>query len=177
MARAHWENSPRPAKIEAVSAGEESVWDYPRPPRVRDATERLRIKCGGTIVADTERAIWVCETAGAPVAYFPPEAVQTDLLDATDHVTICEWKGAAVHYDLSADGQRIEHAAYSYPDPLDDLDRGFSRIAGWYAFYPSRVACFVGDEGVRPQPGGYYGGWVTDRIRGPIKGARGSGGW
>ena len=177
MARAHWANSPRPAEIETVGPGDESVWDYPRPPLARDATERLRVECGGVIVADTESAIWVRETAGAPVAYFPPKDVNTEFLEATDHVTICEWKGAAVHYNLRIDGREIEHAAHAYPDPLDDLDRGFSKITGWYAFYPARVACFVGEERVLPQPGGYYGGWVTDRIRGPIKGARGSEGW
>ena len=176
-ARLHWAHSLRPDAIEPTEPGEESVWDYPRPPSVTPCVERLRVDCAGQIIADTVRALIVRETAGAPVPYFPPEDVGTALLIPTDHVTVCEWKGAAVHYDLIADGRRIAQAAYAYPGPLDDLDRGFARIAGWFAFYPAKLDCFVGDETVRPQAGGYYGGWVTDRIKGPIKGAPGSEGW
>ena len=175
--RAHWAESQRPDAIEPVGPGEESVWDYPRPPSVGPADDALRVICGDTVIAETRRALIVRETAGAPVPYFPPDDIRTDLLTATDHVTVCEWKGAAVHYDLAAGGMRIARAAYAYPDPFDDLDRGFARIAGWFAFYPALLDCFVGDDRVRPQPGGYYGGWVTDRIRGPIKGAPGTGGW
>jgi uncharacterized protein (DUF427 family) len=118
------------------------------------------------------------ETAGAPVYLFPPDDVRMDLLQANDHVTACEWKGAAVHFDLVMPDLQVRDAAFAYPDPLDDLGQGYGRIAGWIAFYPARVeACFVGDEQVRPQPGGYYAGWVTDAIKGPIKGDPGTEGW
>ena len=105
------------------------------------------------------------------------------MLAETDAVSVCEWKGAAVYYDAvhrdSASGaRRAEQAAFSYPDPLDDLGRGYARIAGWFGFYPGRVeACYVGEERVRPQPGGLYAGWVTKDIKGPVKGAPGTGHW
>ncbi len=119
----------------------------------------------------------VVETAGAPVPYFPPDDVQVEWLAATGHVTICEWKGAAVHFDLVAPSNRITHAAFSYPDPLDDLGQGYGRIAGYFGFYPGKLACIVDDEPVSPQPGDVYAGWVTSRIKGPIKGGPGTQGW
>ncbi|MES2755143.1 MAG: DUF427 domain-containing protein [Pseudomonadota bacterium] len=176
-ARLHWGHSPRPAEIEVAGPGEESVWDFPRPPLVRPAGAILRVEAGGLVIAETSRGITVCETAGAPVHYFAPDDVRTDLMTPTDYVTICEWKGAAVHYDLAVGNRTVARAAYSYPDPLDDLHRGFATIAGWFAFYPALVACFADDERATPQPGGYYGGWVRRCLRGPIKGGAGSEGW
>jgi uncharacterized protein (DUF427 family) len=174
-ARAKWAHAPRPVP-EPVGPGEESVWGYPRPPLVRQGNEHLRVQHHALIVADTTSPVWVCETAGAPVPYFAPESLRAELVP-TDYVTLCEWKGAAVHYDLVTPAGRVVAAAYSYPDPLDDLGRGFGAIAGRFALYPAKLACFVNDERVQPQPGGYYGGWVTARIKGPIKGAPGTGAW
>ncbi|WP_428482927.1 DUF427 domain-containing protein [Pyruvatibacter mobilis] len=176
--RAAWDRSQRPARIEPAGPGDESVWDYPRPPELRPAPDRARVVHGGCEVAASDRALRMVETAGAPVYLFPPDDVRMDLLQANDHVTACEWKGAAVHFDLVMPDLRVRDAAFAYPDPLDDLGQGYGRIAGWIASYPSRVdACFVGDEQVRPQPGGYYAGWVTDAIKGPIKGDPGTEGW
>lgn len=176
--RAAWGRSQRPARIEPAGPGEESVWDYPRPPELRQAPGRVRVVHGGCEIASSDRALRMVETAGAPVYLLPPEDVRMDLLVPNDHVTVCEWKGAAVHFDLVMPGLRVRDAAFAYPDPLDDLGQGYGRIAGWIAFYPARVeACFVGDEQVRPQPGGYYAGWVTDAIKGPIKGDPGTEGW
>lgn len=173
-----WRNSVRPPQVEPVSAGEESVWDYPRPPELRQAMGPVRVEHAGQVIARSDRALRVVETAGAPVYFVPPEDVLDGVLRETDYVTVCEWKGAAVHYDLVVSGARVEHAAFAYPDPLDDLDPDMARIAGWIAFYPARVdACFVGDEKVRPQPGGYYAGWVTSAIKGPIKGSAGTQNW
>jgi len=177
-ARAKWADSRRPPRLQPVGPGEESVWDYPRPPELRPPMGPVRVEHGDIIVAQTDRAMRIVETAGAPVYFCPPDDVRTDLLHAVDYVTICEWKGAAVHYDLVMPGARVDQAAFVYPDPLDDLGCGFSRIAGWFAFYPARVdACFVGDAQVTPQPGGYYAGWVTPQIKGPIKGAPGTQDW
>ncbi|MEO1251575.1 MAG: DUF427 domain-containing protein [Pseudomonadota bacterium] len=176
--RAKW--SPRPADVtpEPAGPGEESVWDYPRPPELRPARGRARVIFAGETVADSENALRVVETAGAPVYYFPPADVMTDALKRADGVSICEWKGAAIYYDLIVGGERSEQAAFSYPDPLDDLGVGFLRIAGWFGFYPGRVdACYVGEEKVTPQPGSLYAGWVTSDIKGPIKGAPGTGHW
>lgn len=92
--------------------------------------------------------------------------------------TVCEWKGVAFAYDVDAGGRPVPDGAWSYPEPLTDLGMGYERIAGWFAFYASRLdACYVGDEHVAAQPGGFYGGWVTRDLTGPIKGEFGSEGW
>lgn len=174
--REEWDPDLRPETLEPVGAGQESVWDYPRPPRVRQTAERVTVRAGHELVASSDRALNVIETAGAPVHYVPPDDVCATLVP-TDHVTLCEWKGAGVHHDVVVGGRRIRHAAFSYPDPLTDLGRGFERIAGWFGFYPARLACFIADERVSAQPGGVYAGWVTSRTRGPIKGAPGTEDW
>jgi len=176
--RAAWRNSARPDSIEPVARGEESVWDYPRPPQLRAPMGPVRVEHAGHAIAASDRALRVVETAGAPVYFVPPDDVAEGVLQETDYVTVCEWKGAAVHYDLVLPGVRVEHVAFAYPEPLDDLEPDMAKIAGWVAFYPARVdACFVGEERVTPQPGGYYAGWVTTAIKGPIKGGPGTQGW
>ncbi len=155
-----------------------SVWNFPRPPDVRDVAHEVRVLWAGEIVARTQAAKMIVETAGAPVYMLPPDDVRCDLLVETDHVTLCEWKGAAVHYDLVSVDQRATHAAFCYPDPLRELGCGFEAIAGWFAFYPARVdGCFVGPARATPQPGGYYAGWSTPDITGPFKGEPGSERW
>lgn len=177
--RAGWANARRPANIEVPGPGQESVWDYPRPPEVRDAEASLRIAFAGEEIASTQRGLRICETAGAPVYFFPPEDVRAEVLRYHPQpASFCEWKGAATYIDLVVGEQRRAEAAFTYADPLDDLGQGYSRVAGWIAFYAGRVdEAWVGDELASPQPGGFYAGWVTSRITGPIKGAPGSEGW
>jgi uncharacterized protein (DUF427 family) len=155
--------------------GQESVWDYPRPPRIERVPERLRVMVDGEAVADTARGMRVLETAGAPVYYFPPEDVRQDRLVESGHQSLCEWKGQArYHTYFGPNGRRIEQVAWSYPDP----NAGYEAIRGYLAFYGGRVdEAWVGDERATPQPGGFYGGWVTAKIVGPIKGGPGSFGW
>jgi len=155
--------------------GQESVWDYPRPPRVEPVPERLRVVVDGEVLAETTRAFRVLETAGAPVYYFPPEDVQMDRLSPSPHGSFCEWKGgASYHTFVGPTGRRIEDIAWSYATP----NRGYKAITGHLAFYAGRVdEAWVGDERATPQPGHFYGGWVTSRIVGPIKGEPGSYGW
>ncbi|MEM9751215.1 MAG: DUF427 domain-containing protein [Pseudomonadota bacterium] len=168
----------RPATTQTPGPGQTSVWDFPRPPRVEDVSKRLSVVQAGVTVAETARGKRVVETAGAPVYFFPPEDARRDLLRQTATVTVCEWKGAAIYFDLIVEGGESAEAAFSYPDPFDDLPEGYAELAGWIAFYASRTdACFVGEEQARPQPGGYYAGWVTDDLAGPIKGAPGTEGW
>lgn len=159
--------------------GQESVWDYPRPPRVDDVIERVVVEHGGVVVVDTTNARRIVETAGAPVIYVPPDEVHPGVLVENDHVTVCEWKGAAVHYHLAVPGvPMVRDAAFAYPEPLTDLGEGYERVAGYIGFYPGRVdRVTLGGEVVRNQPGGLYAGWVTDRIVGPIKGGPGTGHW
>jgi uncharacterized protein (DUF427 family) len=158
--------------------GQESVWDYPRPPRVEQVTDRVRVEFAGRTIADTIRAVRVVETAGAPCYYVPPQDCASDALLRTARWTLCEWKGLAFAYDVVAGGETVRAGAWSYPEPLTDLGMGYERLAGYFAFYAAKMdACYVGRERVAPQEGGYYGGWVTSRLVGPIKGAPGSEGW
>lgn len=154
--------------------GQESVWDYPRPPRAEPTGERLRVVVGTVTVADTTRGWRVLETSQPPAYYFPPDDVAVELLVASTTRTFCEWKGVASYWTVEAGGVRAVDAAWSYPDPTE----AFASIAGWYAFYPQRVdACFVGDEQAEPNDGAFYGGWVTSAIVGPFKGGPGTAHW
>jgi uncharacterized protein (DUF427 family) len=163
----------RPEHIDTPGPGEESVWDYPRPPRVEPVAARLRVELAGQLIAKTERGQRVIETAGAPVYYFPPEDILAESLRPSDHSTLCEWKGRARYWHLQIGGQYIANAAFGYPDPLE----GYEAIAGYLAFYPQNLDCYLNDELVRPQPGYFYAGWVSSGIRGPIKGAPGTEAW
>ncbi len=163
----------RPARVEP-GPGQESVWDYPRPPRVEAVPERLRVVVDGLVVADTTRGLRVLETAGAPVYYFPPEDVRLDLLAPSPRVTVCEWKGEAAYHTLRLGDRVVEAVAWSYPRPR----AGYEAIASHLAFYAGMVdEAWVGDERATPQPGGFYGGWVTSRVVGPFKGEPGTLGW
>ncbi len=163
----------RPKRIEP-KPGQESVWDYPRPPKVEDSPKHVQVIFNGIVIADTHRARRVLETAGAPVYYLPPEELQMQYLSLTGRRTFCEWKGWASYYDLEVNGTRSLMAAWAYLQPTP----GYEGIQDYVAFYASKMdACTVHGEKVRPQPGGFYGGWVTDEIVGPIKGEPGSEGW
>lgn len=153
----------------------ESVWDYPRPPRVEPCRRRVRIVHGGETVADSVAALRVLETASPPTIYVPAADVRTDLLARRDdRRTLCEWKGAATYFDVTAGGATAEAAAWTYLEPRP----AYAELEGHYAFYAGRLdECRLDDERVRPQGGSFYGGWVTDEIRGPWKGEPGSEGW
>jgi uncharacterized protein (DUF427 family) len=155
--------------------GQESVWDYPRPPRLEPVDRRLRVVYGGEIIADTTDGWRVLETSHPPNYYFPPEDVHFDLMRRLDdRRTLCEWKGRAHYYDIAVDGAVSQQAAWGYDAPTD----AFGELAGAVAFYAGRVdEAYVGDELVTPQPGGFYGGWVTSDVVGPFKGEPGSRGW
>lgn len=152
----------------------ESVWDYPRPPRVERSTKHIRVVFNGLVVADTRRAERVLETSHPPVYYIPREDVRTEFLVQSQRRTHCEWKGEATYYHVVVGDERAEDGAWSYIDPHP----AYRAIRGHIAFYaPKMDACYVDGERVRPQPGDFYGGWITDDIRGPFKGERGTEGW
>jgi len=162
--------------IERVEAGpgQESVWDYPRPPRVERDTRLAVVRFGGETVASSTRCLRVLETASPPTFYFPPEDVRLDLLEPGDGATFCEWKGAAAYRDVMAGGRRAVDAAWTYPTP----NRAYAELAGCLAFYPGQVdECTLDGEVVRPQPGRYYGGWITSEVVGPFKGEPGTERW
>jgi uncharacterized protein (DUF427 family) len=152
----------------------ESVWDYPRPPRVEPSTRRVRIEISGATIVDTSAAQRVLETSHPPVYYVPAESIAEGALRSNDRRTFCEFKGVAHYFDVVV-GDRVERAAaWSYPDPSP----GFETIRDHVAFYPGRMdACHLDDELVQAQAGGFYGGWITEDVIGPFKGAPGTTGW
>ena len=170
-ARAKWRfrGHNRPAFALPCGAGQESVWDYPRPPRLAVDSRRIRIWCEAELIAESARAIRVLETASPPTFYLPPDDVALDQLTGTPNRTFCEWKGWARHYDVAA----APDAAWRYIETFPE----FAAIRGFVAFYPAKVRCSVDGEAVRPQPGGYYGGWVTSELVGPFKGEPGAASW
>lgn len=157
-----------------VDPGQESVWAYPRPPRVELTARRVRVVLGGVVIADTHRALRVLETSHPPNYYIPLADVRPNVLVPTRTSTFCEFKGEAGYFTVMAGDRREIDAAWYYPDPSP----GYEALFGHVAFYPGRMqACYVDDELVRPQPGGFYGGWVTSDVVGPFKGERGTEWW
>lgn len=155
-------------------AGQESVWDYPRPPKLEQTHKHLKIVYNGEIIAETNRAFRVLETSHPPVYYFPPEDVRMEFLTEAGGESFCEWKGAANYYDLTVGRKSVKSAAWFYPNPTPN----FAEIKDYLAFYPSKMdACFVNDELVKSQQGDFYGGWITSEIVGPFKGGAGTWGW
>jgi uncharacterized protein (DUF427 family) len=164
---------PRP-KPDPVSPGQRSVWDFPRPPAIEVEPRPVRIVFAGADIVTSQRAVKVLETSHPPVYYIPPADVREDLLEAAGETSFCEWKGQAVYFDVVVDGQRAAKVGFAYPSPSPR----FRAYAGWYSFYAGPMdACYVGDERVIPQPGGFYSGWITSDLAGPFKGIPGSGGW
>ncbi len=158
----------------APGPGQESVWDYPRPPRLEPVTKRLRVVFNGVTIADTNRGYRVLETSHPPVYYFPPDHIRMDHLSVAGGASFCEWKGQARYFTIVVNGKQAERAAWSYPEPTP----AFTDIRDHIAFYcPMMDACFVGEEQARPQPGSFYGGWITDDVVGPFKGEAGTAGW
>jgi uncharacterized protein (DUF427 family) len=156
----------RPDRIESP-ADRESVWDYPTPPRVEPANRRIRVEFCGVAIADSVRALRVIETGHPPVYYVPPEDVLVEHLARIDLQTVCEHKGVAIHYAAIVGDRTAPVAAWCYPDPTPP----FAAIARHLAFYPRPMdACWVDDERAAPQPGDFYGGWITGEISGPFKG-------
>ncbi len=150
----------------APGPGEESVWDYPHPPRIEESTRHIEVIFNGIVLADSRRAIRVLERAHPPVYYIPAGDVAMEQLIETARTTICEWKGRAHYYTIIVGDRTATDAAWSYPDPAP----GFEAIRAHIAFYPALMdACRVDGELVRPQPGAFYGGWITGDIVGPFK--------
>ena len=151
----------------------ESVWDYPRPPRLEPVPQTLRIVFGGRTVAETCEAKRVLETSHPPVYYLPRESFTCELVPSGRR-SFCEWKGNAAYWSLREGDRLAQECAWSYPDPSP----AFAAIRDHLAIYCQAMeACFVDDERVTPQPGGFYGGWVTQNLVGPFKGAPGTMGW
>jgi uncharacterized protein (DUF427 family) len=165
QARPHFAAQPRPGQI--------SVWDFPRPPRLAPEPREVRIVWGSTLVASSTRTLRVLETAHPPTYYIPWDDVARDLLVPAPGGSFCEWKGPARYWSLVRGDHQLPHHAWSYPQPLADAQA----LADCVAFYARGLTCSVGGLPATPQPGGFYGGWVTPDLAGPFKGEPGSEGW
>ncbi|HEX3221728.1 MAG TPA: DUF427 domain-containing protein [Nocardioides sp.] len=163
----------RPNRVEP-GPGQESVWDYPRPPRVEPSTGRLEIRLGGLVVARTDHSLRVLETSHPPAYYLPLTSFADGVLRAAPGSSYCEWKGEAAYYDVVTPARTAPRAAWTYPQPTP----GFEELADHVAVMPGLMdSCTVDGELVTPQEGGFYGGWITARVVGPFKGAPGTWGW
>jgi uncharacterized protein (DUF427 family) len=152
----------------------ENVWDYPRPPSIEPSDEHLVVTLGGRTIADTSSSYRICETSHPPTYYLPIGAFADGVLRPVDGTTWCEWKGAASYFDVVTADRTIAAGAWTYPEPSD----GYRDLVGHVAIYPGKVdACTIDGETVQAQDGDFYGGWITSRVTGPFKGARGTLGW
>jgi uncharacterized protein (DUF427 family) len=141
---------------------------------MEDTSKHIRVVFNGVVVAETVRAKRVLETSHPPVYYIPSEDIRMEHLRQAGHTSYCEWKGRAVYYTVSVANGQAENAAWCYPEPAP----GYEAIKGYFAFYPHLMdACYVDDERVQAQAGGFYGGWITSDIVGPFKGEPGTQGW
>lgn len=161
-----------PQRIEPQE-GQESVWDYPRPPALVPTDRLVRVELAGVVIAETRGAIRVLETSQAPAFYLPPDDIDWGPLDASDGASFCEWKGQADYVAAVVGDVRVEDAGWRYRSPTP----AFESIRDHVAFYPQKVDCSVDGERVQPMPGGFYGGWITSEVIGPFKGAPGSAHW
>ncbi len=154
--------------------GQESVWDFPRPSILQPVSSHLLVILGGEVVAETRNGLRTIETSHPPTYYVPPRDIAADSLRPAPGSSFCEWKGTARYFDVLAGGLVRAGAAWSYPSPT----KPFAALADHVAFYAAPMdGCFVDGERVTPQPGGFYGGWITARVTGPFKGVPGSRGW
>ena len=155
--------------------GQESVWDYPRPPRLEDSNKHIQVIFNGIVIADTHRAKRILETSHPPVYYIPPEDVKlAEYFTPAQRTTFCEWKGAASYYTIQVGDKTTSHAAWHYRRPTHP----YEALANYIAFYPAKMdACYVDGERVQPQDGDFYGGWIMSDIVGPFKDGAGATGW
>ena len=162
----------RPPFADEPGPVQESVWDYPRPPILVPCDKPVDVFCEDLPLASTATTLRVLETASPPTYYLPPDDVNWALLVRTADRSHCEWKGVASYWALATD-PGAGPVGWSYENPSER----FAAIDGYVSFYPGLVACYVDGERVEPQPGGFYGGWVTSAIAGPVKGGPGTGHW
>lgn len=153
---------------------QESVWDYPRPPRLERTDKRLRVVFNGETIADTTEGYRLLETSHPPAYYIPQKDIQMQYLKATTRKTFCEFKGAAAYWTIEVNGQKAQNAAWSYPN----VGGSYAPVRDYVCFYAGQMeACYVDDEQVQAQAGDFYGGWITSHIVGPFKGGPGTWGW
>ena len=163
----------RPEPI-APKPGQESVWDYPRPAELQETDKQVKIIFNDVEIVKSHRPLRVIETSHPPSYYIPAEDIQLQYFTQTPRKTFCEWKGWCCYYDIEVNGKKTSNAAWRFFEPSPN----FTAIENCYSFYPSLMdACYVNDELVTPQPGNFYGGWITSDVAGPFKGEPGTMFW
>ena len=168
-----WRGQSRPPFADTPRDGQESVWDYPRPPRLEPDHREIVIRWGTLEIARTTSALRILETSHPPSFYLPWADVARHHLQPGSGASLCEWKGPAEYWTLIDGTRRLPNVAWSYARPF----AGAEILADFVAFYPAGLECRVAGNLVAPQPGGFYGGWVTPELTGPFKGIPGSGNW
>jgi len=170
-ARSRWRytGNERPPVARTPSQGEQSVWDFPRPPAIEPVQAEVYVRAGGLEIARSQQCLRVLETGGPPTYYLPDCDVRSSLLKPASDRSWCEWKGEARYWTLNLEGAQLP-AAWDYPAPFPEFDR----LRYHFSFYPERLDCFVGPVRALPQPGGFYGGWITPELVGPFKGEPGT---
>lgn len=169
----HWRGQARPPFATPPNARQESVWDYPRPPRLEVEAREVVVRWGTRLIARSVRAMRALETAHPPSFYIPLDDISPGMLEPAEGTSLCEWKGPARYWSLVDGKRRLPRVAWSYPRPL----AGSEALRDGVAFYCQALECTVGGAPVTPQPGGFYGGWITPEVVGPFKGEPGSEGW
>ena len=169
----HFNGKKRPSFAIIPQNNQESVWDYPRPPMLRSDPRTVTILANNKKIIETTEAIKVMETASPPTFYLPKHTIEKSLLRPSGKTSFCEWKGEATYFDLILDDHVTRLICWSYENPK----KHFSVIKGYLAFYPSLADCYINNEKVRSQVGGFYGGWITNEIVGPFKGDPETGSW
>lgn len=166
--------SPHHPEPDNPAPHQESVWEYPRPAICEPAARHIQIIHQGMVLADSKSAWRTLETSHPPTYYLPAADIAMAQLNPNARRSLCEWKGQAHYWDVAAGGDHFTAAAWSYPSPT----AGFAAIAGFIAFYPEPFEqCLVDGEPITPQPGGFYGGWISRFEAGPFKGGPGSRFW
>ena len=160
----------QPQRIEP-GPGQESVWDYPRPPRLEPTSAHVCVTYDDAVIADSTNALRILETSQPPAFYIPRADVNMALLTPSIDQNFCEWKGQASYFDLA--DSSLQQVAWTYDKP----DERFAEIAGHLAFYAQKLQCSVDGEAVDPNSGSFYGGWITSNVVGPFKGSPGSAWW
>lgn len=174
-ARSKWKyiGDVRPDFADIPGPGQESVWDYPRPPKIDPDKRTVLVRFDNTLIAESGNSVRILETSGPPVFYIPQNDIDMKKLEKGRGSSLCEWKGPAGYWNVNVEGRIIANAGWTYSSPF----AGYEYIKDYVAFYPSKLDCFVDGEKVLPQPGEFYGGWVTSEITGPFKGEKGSEWW
>jgi len=163
-----------PVKRIEAGPGQESVWDYPRPPRLELCTRKVEVSFSGVVIAASTRTVRLLETSHPPTYYIPPDDIRWEHISPGTGGSFCEFKGRAVYWSIRAGESFVENAAWSYRDPTES----YGALRDYLAFYAAKAGdCFVDGHRVQPQPGGFYGGWITPEILGPFKGGPGTLGW